>query len=163
MKVRDLLRGETGRCSPETDLRAAAGMLWEEETSLLPVVDGSGRVVGVITDRDICMALARGEPTPEGIHVGRVMTSKVIGCHADDDVLTALETMRLRQVRRLPVLDGQGSLQGVLTLDDVARVAGPGRGHSGVGLDEVALTLKAVSTPSPGGARLSADSGSPGR
>lgn len=158
MKVRDIIRGEPVRCSPETDLRAAAGKLWEEEESLLPVVDASGRVVGVITDRDICMALARGEPTEEGIHVGRVMTSKVIGCHPDDEVLTALETMRLRQVRRLPVLDGKGELKGLLSLDDVARVAGPGRSLSGVGFEDVALTLKAVSTPSPGQARLSPDS-----
>jgi CBS domain-containing protein len=118
MKVRDVMTPTVQTCMPETSLATAAIMMWESDCGVLPVVNVSGNVVGMITDRDICMGAATKQRDPSTIAVSEVISGKAYGCEPDDDVRQALETMKEKRVRRLPVIDAEGKLQGILSMND---------------------------------------------
>lgn len=146
MKVRDLMITKAISCAPETNLGAAVELLWKYNCGFLPVVDAEGKVTGVLTDRDICIALGTRNQLPGQIKVGDVAASNVYCCKAADDVGSALHTMAHAKVRRLPVVDAGGKLEGILSMDDVivhirATLAEPADGPSSA---EVVETLKKV-------------------
>ncbi len=120
-----LMSGTVRVCQPDDSLNEAARIMWETDCGLVPVTaaDGSGAVVGVITDRDICMAVYTQGKTLGEIPVGAVMTRKVHCCKPSDSLEEAQSIMRIAQVRRLPVVDGEGRLVGLLSLADLAREA----------------------------------------
>ena len=118
--VRTLMTAQVLSCSSEDSLTRAAQLMWESDCGVVPVTEGS-RVVGLVTDRDICMATyTQGRP-PAEIRVGGVMSHGVYACAADDPVGSALSLMAQHRVRRLPVTGKDGHLVGMLTLADVAR------------------------------------------
>jgi CBS-domain-containing membrane protein len=85
----------------------------------LPVVDTHGKVTGIITDRDIAMAVATRHRNASHIMVHEAMSSDVRGCLVSDDVGAALQVMAQAGVRRLPVMDATGHLAGILSIDDI--------------------------------------------
>jgi CBS domain-containing protein len=119
MRVADVMMRTPASCTADTNLAAAVEILWNRNCGMLPVVDREGKVTGVVTDRDICVALGtRNRPAAE-ITVGEVQPGKLFACKADDDIHTALAMISGAKIRRLPVVDGEGKLQGILSLDDV--------------------------------------------
>jgi CBS domain-containing protein len=120
MRVEEIMRREVRHVSPASDLAAIGRLMEEVGCGIVPVVDASGEVVGMITDRDICTALCRLDRRPSEITAGQVMGREVHSCSLGDDIHRALATMALFQVRRLPVLGADGRLHGLLSLDDVA-------------------------------------------
>lgn len=120
MKVKELMTTDVKRCTPETNLAAAAKIMWEGDCGVVPVTDESDRVVGVITDRDICIAAAT-RPRSEGeIQAKELISKTLFTCAPGDDVRAALETMKARKVRRLPVVDQGGRLVGIVSIHDIA-------------------------------------------
>ena len=119
MMVSDLMTREVEACRPGQSLAEAAGLMWRRDCGAVPVVDEGGAVVGIITDRDICMALASRRAYAFEVAVGEVMSRDVVTCTPEDDAEEALEVMRRRQVRRLPVVDAHGRLLGMITETDV--------------------------------------------
>ena len=119
MKVKDVMTSPVLFCAPETNLAAAAMIMWESDCGALPVVSHEKQVVGMITDRDICMAAATKHRLASDIAVGEVASRAVYACSPHDDVKKALTTMEKERVRRLPALDTDGVLQGVLSMNDV--------------------------------------------
>ncbi len=119
MKTRDVMTRDVHTCLPDTDLGLAAMQMWEGDFGVLPVVADGGEVVGMITDRDICMAAASRNQAPGAIRVEEVMTGQVYSCSVDDDIHNALKVMEQRRVRRLPVLE-DGKIVGLLSLNDLA-------------------------------------------
>jgi CBS domain-containing protein len=110
-------------CLPTDTLERAALRMREHRVGLLPVVEESGRVIGVVTDRDICMGVLEQKVLLQEALVRSVMSPRLITCSVDDAVSEAEQAMRRAGVRRLPVLDVEGQLVGVLSLSDVgARV-----------------------------------------
>jgi predicted transcriptional regulator len=98
-----------------------AQIMWDHDCGSVPVVDDEGRVVGLVTDRDICMAAHfRGQPLT-AIQVGTVMSRELCACQPDDQILDAERLMSSRQVHRLPILNPDGSLIGMITISDIAR------------------------------------------
>jgi CBS domain-containing protein len=149
MKVSDVMMRSAASCGPETNLGAAVEILWERNCGILPIVDAEQKVIGVVTDRDLCIALGtRNRPACE-ITVGEVTSGKLIACAAEDDIRTAMASMAHAKVRRLPVLSAGGKLEGILSMDDVAMHSETrtGKGTSGISYDEVVETLKAVYGP----------------
>ena len=146
MNVSQLMNQNVAACRPSSTLDEAARLMWDRDVGALPVVDDAGVVVGMITDRDICMAaFTQGQPL-YGIAVATAMSREVFSCGADDTLIAAEEIMRTHQVRRLPIVDQGGHLVGVLSLNDLAMEAahrrnGRGRQVSG---EEIAVTLAAV-------------------
>ena len=120
MKVKDLMTTDVKRCSPQTNLAEAARIMWEGDCGAVPVTDERGYVVGVITDRDICIAAATRPRTEGEIPVNEVISKKLYTCTPGDDVRGALETMKVRKVRRLPVVEPGGRLVGIVSIHDIA-------------------------------------------
>lgn len=105
--------------------------MWRKDCGFVPVVESDARkLAGVVTDRDICMAAAMQRRDPHSLRVSDVMSKKLFTCSPADDARVALRIMREGQVRRLPVVDPKGILQGVISLNDLAlaaqRTARPG-------------------------------------
>ena len=104
--------------------------------------------MGIITDRDICVALGtRGRPSGD-VTVAEVMTSKVYSCLPEDDIHVALRAMREGHVRRLPVITKEGALVGVISMDDVLlRAEAPSLGKTPeLSSEEIVKTYRAINT-----------------
>ncbi len=130
MKLQDLIvsdlmtRNAVSVRTTET-LGDAAKRMWDNDCGIIPVLDGdSRRVVGVITDRDICMATWSRNLAPSAIVAREAMSRDPVYCAPDDSLLAAEGTMRASRVRRLPVLDSASNLVGILSVTDITRVAG---------------------------------------
>lgn len=148
MNVSELMTRGVLACSIDDTLEHAAQILWENDCGCLPVVDGDDHVVGMITDRDICMAgYTQGKLYAE-IPVSSAMAKQVYGVTEGDLIATAEALMRDKQVRRLPVLEG-GKLRGIVSLNDLARHTVPTQSRKSDGLsgDAIATTLAAISAP----------------
>jgi CBS domain-containing protein len=120
MKVEQIMNRDVKSCRPQDSLSSAAQIMWEQPCGALPVVDDGYRPIGFLTDRDICMAAyTQGKPLAE-LRVEIAMSRKVVTCRADDDLSKAAALMRQSHTRRIPVIDRDGMLVGLLTLDDLA-------------------------------------------
>lgn len=152
MRVYSVMKREPRICSPETDLATAGRIMAQVDCGFLPVVDAGRRVVGLITDRDICLAVTLRDEVPSTMRVKDAISGEVYSCTADEEVTEALNTMREFGVRRLPVLDLAGRIEGILSLDDVvleARALGSEQ-FTGPFYSDIARTLKAIcSHPMP--------------
>jgi len=138
MKVSELMKREVQACSVHDNLERAARIMWECDCGCVPVVDDDARVVGMLTDRDVCMAgYTQGKPYAE-ILVTSAMATKVFGVDAQDQVEVAEAIMRTHRVRRLPVFEGT-KLVGILSLSDVATHAHKARGQSRIRRRELRL------------------------
>jgi len=123
MKIAEMMKQEVKTCRAQDTLNAAAQVMWDHDCGCVPVVDAEGHVIGMITDRDICMAAyTQGKPLWE-ILVEKVMSKDVCACRAEDKVADAEKMMRANQVHRLPVIDAGGHLAGILSLNDIAEEA----------------------------------------
>jgi CBS domain-containing protein len=143
MQAADLIQREILTCSERDSLEHVAGLLCKFDIGGLPVVGEDGRVIGMLTDRDVSMAAyLQGAPL-RSITVSSVMSKEVVTCKERDDVREVEHTMRHRQVRRVPVVDDAGKLLGMITINDIARAAHAGKLPSA----DVALTLSAISRP----------------
>ena len=123
MKIENVMTRGVKTCRPEDTLARAAQIFWDLDCGVVPVVDGENRVVGMLTDRDVCLAAWRERRPLSELEVACAMSSPVHGCADDDELSEALGLMRRYQVRRLPVLDRGGRLVGLLSQDDVIRAA----------------------------------------
>jgi CBS domain-containing protein len=123
MTVRDIMSTTVRVCRPDTDLAAVAKLMWDHDCGFIPVVDPAGGIVGVITDRDICMASATRRSIPERISATQAMSGPIHACAPSDSVKSALAVMKRFTVRRLPVVDAGGRLQGVVSLNDIVLAA----------------------------------------
>ena len=123
MKVKDVMTTNVRTCFTSDSLVTAAQFMWDYDCGCVPVLNEHGRVVGMLTDRDICMAaFFQGVPIGE-IKVSAVMSRQLFGCTSDDGLSAAERIMRDKKVRRLPVLNKEGRLVGLLSLSDIARHA----------------------------------------
>lgn len=148
MKVKDVMVKKPAACSLGTNLGAAAELLWSNDCGFLPIVDAQQRVLGVITDRDIAIALGTRNQLPGEIAVAEAATPKVHSCKAADDVRTALDTMAEEKVRRLVVVNEQNQLEGVLSMDDVVLHAETQTsGKPDLSADDILRTLKTLYSP----------------
>jgi CBS domain-containing protein len=123
MKVQDIMTKSVRFCRVDTDLAVASRMMWDHDCGVLPVVDYRQRVVGMITDRDICIAVGTRRQVAFRVRVGDLITGKLYGCNPDDAVKGALGIMKKARVRRLPVTDDDGILQGIISISDVVLCA----------------------------------------
>jgi CBS domain-containing protein len=123
MKIEIMMTGEVRTCGPDTNLRSVIETMSTYDCGIVPVVDEHGVAVGVLTDRDICVALGRRDASPSSLVARNVMTQPAIGCAAEDDCCIALLTMEQHGVRRLPVLGSSGVVVGIVSIDDIVRWA----------------------------------------
>ncbi len=148
MLAEQVMTADVRVCAPNDDLAKVAGLMWDYDCGCVPVVDASERVVGMITDRDACMAAyTKGRPLAELI-VSDAMASNVITCKRSDTTHSIEQLMADNQIRRIPVVDDDGRIAGIVSLNDLARASArpPSRGGQ-VDQRHVALTLAATAAP----------------
>lgn len=149
MKVKEFCTRDVRTCRASDSLDRAGGLFWEADCGFLPVVDDEKRLIGVLTDRDVCIAVTTRALPAHAITVGEVMNEHPDVCGLDDDVFSAIEAMSRRRVRRIPIVDARGRLEGVLSLADLARaakshaLAEPGRPT----FEDLAHLLRAICGP----------------
>lgn len=151
MRVEQLMTKDVTPCDAEDRLNDVAAIMWERDCGGVPVVAQSadGRVVAMITDRDICMAAyTTGRPLAD-LRVYDAMSRELYSCKPGDTFRDAEATMRRNQVRRLPVVDDAGNLAGIVALADLARAAESQQGKKQPGISEkdVVHVLEAISAP----------------
>jgi CBS domain-containing protein len=123
MKVEKLMHGEVGACRADDKGSLAAKIMWERDCGCVPVLDQSSHVIGMVTDRDLCMASYTQGKSLRDIPVRSAMSKELWSCRVNDDLSDAERTMREHQIRRLPVIDANGNLKGILSLADITREA----------------------------------------
>jgi CBS domain-containing protein len=146
MNTEEIMTRNVKSCRPETSLSEAAVLMWDYDCGALPVVDDENRVMGMITDRDIAIATATKGRLATDINVGEVMSGNVYACAVNEDINSALKTMRREKVRRLPVIGANGKLAGILSINDIVlRAEQPKtRQTPEISYDEVMSVFKAV-------------------
>lgn len=91
----------------------------EAHCGTLIVLDHRGRPAGILTDRDLALAIGKTERAPSEVPAADAMSSPIYTCAPDESVSTALERMADARIRRLPVLNARGALVGILSIDDI--------------------------------------------
>ena len=123
MKIREAMTSEVRTVGLESTIREAARLMAETDVGALPVAAGD-RLAGMVTDRDLAVraiAIGKGPETT----VGEVMTNEVLYCFDDDDIADVCENMADMQVRRLPVVNADKRLVGIVSLADIADASRP--------------------------------------
>jgi CBS domain-containing protein len=140
MKVKDIMTARPNSCSPATNLAAAAALMLDADCGVLPVVD-EGKLAGIVTDRDMYIALATRNKPASQLSVGEVARKQAFTCSPDDDVHKALAIMKEHHVRRLPVQGFGGTVSGIVSLNDIVLSA---VGSKGVTASEIVDALRAI-------------------
>jgi CBS domain-containing protein len=123
MKVKDVMSKSVACCEPDTPLQEVAAMMVDCNCGEIPVADESGRLLGVITDRDItCRAVAKGR-NPLDLTAADCMTSPAVTVTADTTLDDCCEVLERYQIRRVPVVEGDGICAGIVSVADIARNA----------------------------------------
>lgn len=123
MKVKEIMTSGAGFCYGVDSLTKAAVIMWQRDCGAVPVVDAENKVIGMVTDRDICIATASRDLKTSEIKVGELCNGHVLTVSPGDDIKAAIKSMRKNQVRRLPVVDNEGELQGVISMADILNAA----------------------------------------
>lgn len=145
MHIKDIMSFPVVTCAATAMAEEAARLMWENDCGIVPVVDDDGHLSGAITDRDVCMAAyTQGMPLA-AIPVTGVMARDVVAAHVHDSIESVESLMRATQIRRVPILDRDDRLVGIVSLNDLARLAA--RTHRN-GVDrELVKTMAAVCQP----------------
>jgi CBS domain-containing protein len=141
MRVRDIMSQPVVTCTPETPVAMAARRMRDADCGVLPVVHWDMTPAGIVTDRDICLALATSHRSAPNISIHEVMKSDVVTVDAGEPLASALLVMRDARVRRLPVLDERRRVVGVLSMDDVIL---RGLEAAAIGVDSVIFALRRI-------------------
>lgn len=155
MNVETIMTREVKTCKPSDTLDTPVRIMWERDCGCVPVVDDENRVLGMITDRDICMAAWTQGGCLSEMRVSGASSKQPHTCSTHATLASAEQIMRDNQVRRLPVVDENRHLVGLLSLNDIARFAAEGGRRKGSAVEtvtpnEVAETLAEVGRPRPG-------------
>jgi CBS domain-containing protein len=135
MNVQALMNSNVKYAGTDASVADVITVMEKNDCGAVPIVNAQNKVVGMITDRDICLALGRRPLPAAAVPVAEVMSRNVYACGPDEDVLEALQTMENKKVRRLPVIDGNGQLVGILSMDDIVL-------HAESGAERVEQTLE---------------------
>ncbi len=148
MKIGQMMTKNVKTCQPTDPLDVAVRLMWEHDIGAVPVVDEVGRVIGIVTDRDACMAALTQSQPLHRLPCRIAMAKQVVTCHVDDTDVAVARIMAKNKVRRVPVVDHDQKPVGMVSLNDLALATAKGRD---VPATEIAGTLAAISEHRPDG------------
>jgi CBS domain-containing protein len=119
MKVQDVMTSEVGFCRAEDNLARAANIMWEKDCGAIPIVDAENRIAGMISDRDICIAVATRDCRASEIGVAEFCRENIVACEPDDKLKDVLKKMAKNQIKRLPVISQNRELVGIISVTDI--------------------------------------------
>jgi CBS domain-containing protein len=142
MKIKHVMTKDPTCCVPSDTVQRAASIMRDQNAGVVPVIENeqSQKIVGVVTDRDLCMNVVAEGRDPRTTQVHESMTTTVVSCASQDSIEKATELMRENQIRRIPVVDEQRRLVGIISMADIV-------GRANVRTVETHETLKTVSAP----------------
>ena len=142
MKIKHVMTKDPTCCLPSDTAQRAATIMRDEDAGVVPIIENeqSRKVIGIVTDRDLCMNVVAEGHDPRATQVHEAMTTTVVSCSPQDSVEKATELMRENQIRRIPVLDEQHRLVGIVAMADIV-------GRANLRTSETHETLKTVSAP----------------
>jgi CBS domain-containing protein len=142
MKIKHVMTKEPTSCVPSDTAQRAASIMRDEKAGVVPVIDNehSRKIVGVVTDRDLCMNIIAEGRDPRTTQVHECMTTTVVSCGPQDSVDRATDLMRENQIRRIAIVDEQRRLIGIVSMADIV-------GRANLKTLETHETLKTVSAP----------------
>ena len=142
MKIKHVMTKDPTCCVRSDTAQCAAKIMRDEDTGVVPIIENeqSRKVTGIVTDRDLCMNVVADGRDPRTTQVHESMTTTVVGCSPQDSVDKATELMRENQIRRIPVVDEQHQLLGIVAMADIV-------GRADLRTTETHETLKTVSAP----------------
>ncbi|GAC1410025.1 MAG: CBS domain-containing protein [Gemmatimonadaceae bacterium] len=145
MRARDIMTKNPVCCRPDHTARDAARVMRDQDCGCVPIVDDGGKVVGIVTDRDLAVrGVAAGKDS--NTKLNDLMTPVANCCGPDDDLRDVEQKMAELQVRRIPIVDAGGRSVGIISQADIARAAGSADGT--VTEREIALVVEQISQPS---------------
>lgn len=145
MKVKDAMKTDVVFCAPEDNLMKVADMMRLRDCGVIPVLDDRKQIVGMLTDRDICLAIAARNRKASDVKAKDLLKIKAITCLAGDDLESALRKMRKYQIKRLAVVDKGNELVGILTIADALLSVRKDKSLK----KKIYSTLKAIAKPRP--------------
>jgi CBS domain-containing protein len=142
MKTKHVMTKDPTCCVSSDTAQRAASIMRDEDAGVVPVIENeqSRKIVGVVTDRDLCMNIVAEGRDPRTTQVHECMTTTVVSCSPQDSVEKATDLMRENQIRRIVVVDEQHRLAGIVSMADIV-------GRANVKTAETHETLKTVSAP----------------
>ena len=148
MKISALMTPHPVTCDPGTNLAEAAALMLQADCGILPVVE-EGKLRGVVTDRDLFIALGTRDLRPSGITVGEVMHGAVFTCDPEDDVEAVLALMKEHSIRRVPVEGFGGTVIGIVSMNDMVRAVGANKAVRGAAVVDTLQSICAHHHPAP--------------
>lgn len=149
MKIEDVMTRRVVAARADTELAHLARVMWDNDCGAVPVVDAEDKVVGIVTDRDICMGAHFSGKGLREQRASGCMGSEVLTCRPGDDVLAVLSAMARRQVRRIPVTDGAGRLVGLVAVGDLFAAHAKAKAKEQKALGTALLAFLAAVTARP--------------
>lgn len=142
MRIKHVMTKDPKCCVPSDTAQQAAIIMRDEKAGVVPVIENgqSRKLVGIVTDRDLCMGIVAEGRDARTVQVHECMTTAVVSASPQDALEKATELMRANQIRRIPVIDQQRGLLGIVSLADVVE-------RADVRTGETHETLKTVSAP----------------
>lgn len=122
MRVDQIMTFDPTSCAQTEKLARAAGVMREMNVGVVPVVESkeSPRLVGIVTDRDLCMSVICDGLNPDEAAISQCMSTNVVSCTPADEVEEVMALMQLHQIKRIPVVDPDGRLEGIVSLADLS-------------------------------------------
>ena len=148
MKISSLMTPHPVTCEPGTNLAEAAALMLRADCGILPVVE-QGKLRGVVTDRDLFIALGTRDLRPSGITVGEVIHGAVFTCDPEDDVEAVLALMKEHSIRRVPVGGFGGTVIGIVSMNDIVRAVGAKKAVRGAAVVDTLQGICAHHHPAP--------------
>jgi CBS domain-containing protein len=142
MQVREIMKTAVRSCSPDTSVARAGVTMFDGDCGVLPITDDTKKLLGMVTDRDIAVALCTRGKRADELTVQEITSNSPVTCREEDDLKTALRKMADAQIRRIPVVSSGGRLEGLLSINDVILQAKP-RGN-GLSYADVMDAMKAI-------------------
>jgi CBS domain-containing protein len=146
MKVKEVMTPHAKAIWLTESLADAAKLMWENDCGVLPIIKDGQKVIGMITDRDICMAIAMRDTNPSCVSVEEVMTGQVYSVSSEDEVAQALQAMQEHKIRRLPVVNPEGELEGIVSMNDIVLNAKKSKSTASdaINYEDVVKTYQAI-------------------
>ena len=148
MYVRDIMSTTVSCCGPHDDLESIALLMMNNDCGSIPITNDLGQPIGMITDRDIAIAAAARHKALWQLHAEDFLTGQPVSvCSVDDDIHAALAVMQRARVHRLPVVNGDSEVLGILSMDDVVSYAERGKrgqGSPDLSFDDTIIALKGM-------------------
>lgn len=119
MRISEIMTRDIVALSPSATLQEAARRMREADTGFIPVQE-DGKIIGTVTDRDICVRAVAEDRSASSTNLGEVLSKTTVCCYDDEDEDEVARTMAEHKVRRLPVLDRQNNLVGAVSIGDLA-------------------------------------------